>query len=379
MPSADRISEMQGGTAPGENEVRIRFTADGLTLTGWKAVRITRSIETGTSYFEMRCSSDANAFKLISNEGAPVKITIGQDVVLSGYLETVQHILTPKFHDLILSGRGKCADLIDCSCRIDRVNVSATLESLATSIAAPYGIDIFIPPNGTQAILDALPKLPRQLVSITETAWEVIERYARYCGVLVFESEEGELTLSTAGTELSASGVGVGANIEAITCTKTTLGTYSTYNAVLSAYSASTDDEGVVNMPAVTVVAQSSRLRPTFFVSEQSATDRRFIEKRVNWMAARAYGRSRRVRVLTDGWRAEDGSPWLVNVNYPVSGPSVGVPDRTTLLLIEATFILDENGHHAELAFAPRQGFIPEPVALDTLPMDESTTSGVQQ
>ncbi|WP_197520272.1 hypothetical protein, partial [Paraburkholderia tropica] len=85
-------------------------------------------------------------------------------------------------------------------------------------------------------------------------AWEVIERYARYSGVLVYESEKGELVISQAGEETGASGVALGQNVEAIVCTKSTLGTFSTYNAVLSAYSAGTDDEDIPNIPVVTVV-----------------------------------------------------------------------------------------------------------------------------
>jgi prophage tail gpP-like protein len=380
MPSADRIVDSVGAK-PGVNEVRVLLTDDGLMLTGWKAVRISRSIEVATSSFELSCSADANTLKLISKEGAPVKISIGDDVVLSGFIETIEQTLAPRTHLITLSGRGKLADLVDCSCRIDKVNANTSLEALCTAIATPYSVDVFVPPNGTQAVLDKLPVLPRQIVSITETAWEVIERYARYCGMLVFESEEGELTISTAGTELGASGVSIGQNVEAIVCTKSTLGTFSTFNAVLSAYSAGADDEGVTNLPIVTVVAKNNtgRLRPTYFVSEQSATDRRFVEKRVNWMASRAYGRSRRVRALVDSWRDASGSPWIPNTNYPVSADAVGIPENTILLLAEVTFILDKLGTHAELVFGPRQGFLPEPIALDVLPMDESTQTGAQQ
>jgi prophage tail gpP-like protein len=380
MPNADRIVDGVGAK-PSVDEVRVLLTDDGLMLTGWKAVRISRSIEVATSSFELSCSADANTLNLISKEGAPVKISIGDDVVLSGFIETIEQTLAPRVHLIKLSGRGKLSDLVDCSCRIDKVNANTSLAALCTAIAAPYSVNVFVPPNGTQAILDKLPVLPRQIVSITETAWEVIERYARYCGMLVFESEEGELTISTAGTELGASGLALGQNVEAISCTKSTLGTFSTFNAVLSAYSAGADDEGVTNLPVVTVVAKSStgRLRPTYFVSEQSATDRRFVEKRVNWMASRSYGRSRRVRVLVDSWRDASGSPWITNTNYPVTADAVGIPENTILLLAEVTFILDKLGTHAELVFGPRQGFLPEPIALDVLPMDESTQTGAQQ
>jgi len=383
MPSADRIVDAKGGGAAND-EVRVLLTQDSLLLTGWKAVRITRSIEVGSSSFALTCSADANTLKLLGREGSPVKITIGDSTVLTGFLETIETLLAPRKHQITISGRGKLCDLVDSSCGIDRVNANATLQTLCARITKPFEISVFIPPNGTQAALDALPTLPRQLVSITETAWEVIERYARYCGVLVFESEEGELTISLAGTELGSSGVALGKNIEAIVCTKSTLGTFSTYNAVLSAYSVGADDEDIPNLAVVTVVAagaagNAARFRPTFFVSEQSATDRRFIEKRVNWMASRAYGRSRRVRVLVDSWRDASGSPWIPNVNYPVSADLAGVPENTILLLAEVTFIRNEQGTRAELLFGPRQGFLPEPIALDVLPMDESTSTGTEQ
>ncbi|RQQ64352.1 phage baseplate assembly protein [Burkholderia stagnalis] len=376
MSNADRIVDAMGWK-PASDEVRVLLTQDGLSLTGWKSVRITRSIEVATSSFDLTCSADSNTLKLVSKEGALIKVSIGDDVVLTGYVETIESIMTPRTHDIRISGRGKLADLIDCSCRIDKINANTRLVDLCTAIAQPYSVKVIVADKATQQLLDQLPVLPRQLVSITETAWEVIERYARYCGVLVYEGAAGELVVATAGAEQGDSGVALGDNIEAIACTKTTLGTFSTFNAVLSAYSMGADDEGVENLPVVTVIAKSTagRLRPTYFISEQSATDRLFVEKRVNWMASRAYGRSRRVRTMVDNWRDADGVPWTPNINYPVSADAVGVPAGTMLLLAEVTYILNENGTHAELVFGPRQGFLPEPVALDTLPMDESIQS----
>jgi prophage tail gpP-like protein len=370
MANADRLVD-PADTLPGVDEVRV--IVSGSMLTGWENVRVTRGIENGTSSFEMTCSADANAVKLLAQEGVAIQVSLGESIVLTGYVDTLEQILTPTEHVITISGRGKCEDLIDCSCNVDHIYPNTTLLKLATDVAGRYAIDIFVPPNGTQELLDALPPLVRRPVSITETAWEVIETYARYCGVLLFESELGELTISQAGTEIGGSGLAVGGNIEAITCTKSTVGRFSTMNAVLSAYSAGTDDEDIPNMPSFSIPTGDYRYRPLYFVSEQSATDRDYIAKRVRWMASRAYGMSRRVRLLVDSWRDSEGSVWIPNVNYPVTAPEVGVPDSTMLLLAEVTFILDQNGTHAELLLGPRIGYLPEPIALDVLPMDETT------
>ncbi|TCG01818.1 hypothetical protein BZM27_54350, partial [Paraburkholderia steynii] len=90
-------------------------TQDGLVLTGWKAVRITRYIEVATSSFILTCSADANTLKLVSKEGAPVQISIGDSVVLSGYVETIETILTPslaRHHDLRSREGGRSGRLL---------------------------------------------------------------------------------------------------------------------------------------------------------------------------------------------------------------------------------------------------------------------------
>ncbi|MDB5604107.1 MAG: hypothetical protein JWP25_1007, partial [Bradyrhizobium sp.] len=150
MPNADRIVDMVGA-APARDEVRVTMTDDALMLTGWKAVRITRSIQVATSSFELTCSASANTLKLIAKEGAPIKIAIGDTTVLSGFVETVENVMTARAHDITISGRGKCADMVDCSCRLDKVNANTSLITLCETIASSYSIDVFVPANGSLA------------------------------------------------------------------------------------------------------------------------------------------------------------------------------------------------------------------------------------
>ncbi|WP_082991667.1 phage baseplate assembly protein, partial [Paraburkholderia tropica] len=97
MPNADRLVD-DSAVKPDVDEVRVLLTQDALMLKGWKSVRISRSVEVATSEFQMTCSADANTLKLLGKEGAPVTVSIGDSLVLTGFVETIETYLTPKMH-----------------------------------------------------------------------------------------------------------------------------------------------------------------------------------------------------------------------------------------------------------------------------------------
>ncbi|MDR5857243.1 hypothetical protein QCE42_20370, partial [Caballeronia sp. LZ050] len=112
------------------------------------------------------------------------------------------------------------------------------------------------------------------------------------------------------------------------------------------------------------------RYRPKFIVSEQPSSDRTYLERRVDWQIARAYGMSRQVRVLVDSWTDPSGSPWYLNYQVPVTMPLLKIPEKTLLLVTQISFILDESGTHTELLLAPRQAYLPEPLVLQRIDPD---------
>ncbi|MDR5784060.1 hypothetical protein QCE63_32080 [Caballeronia sp. LZ065] len=354
------------------NSLVVTLPDAGLSISGWKAARVTRSIEncTGAFVLEMteRFPDEVNETSLIG--GVPIQIAIDEDnLLLTGYVDTVEYIITPHEHLIRATGRGRCEDLIDCSAPVDRILANSRIDAVCRSLVDKFDIDVVLS-SSLQATIDDLPTIPFQLISITETPWEVIERCCRYSGVLAFELEDGSLCLALAGDELGSTGLELGANVESAVSVKSSLGRFSSVSGVLTNYNNATDI-GVNLLPEYTASDPGvKRWRPKYIVSEQPASDRTYLQRRVDWQIARAYGMSRQVRALVDSWTDAEGSPWYLNYQVPVTMPLLKIPEKTLLLITEISFILDENGTHTELLLAPRQAYLPEPLVLQRIDPD---------
>jgi prophage tail gpP-like protein len=345
-------------------------------LDGWKSARITRNIENCTGEFTLemteRYPDEVDEAVLIAGVAIQISIADTGDVLITGFVDSVMYSVTPNQHGITVIGRGRCQDLIDCTGRVDRIMSNMRIDAVCQMLTEDFGINVNMS-DAMQAQIDALPTIPFQLVALTEKVWEVIERCARYSGVLAYEDVDGNLTLAVAGDTLGVSGVAQGENIEAAYVLKSALGRYSALSAFLSNYNNATD-VGVNLTPGFTdgdpQIKALGRHRPLAVLSEQPSSDRSYLQKRVLWQVARAYGQSRQIRVLTDSWLDGGNEPWKLNVQIPVSIPKLKVPENTPLLVTEVTFILDEHGTHTELRLAPREGYLPEPLALQRIDPD---------
>jgi prophage tail gpP-like protein len=122
----------------------VTLEIDGLAWTGWTDVRITRGVERCPSDFEVRLTEfipGQDAIKIL--RGATVKVKIGRDLVLTGYVDRVTRTYDARSHSVTIVGRSKCADLVDCSAEWPGGQIvgSSVLE-IAQKLAAPYGITV---------------------------------------------------------------------------------------------------------------------------------------------------------------------------------------------------------------------------------------------
>ena len=84
---------------------------------GWVSVRITRGLERMPSDFEIGLTEvfPGETEMLVAHVGEVCEVYIGRDLVLTGYVDRVTPSISPGQHDVTISGRGKCQDLVDCS------------------------------------------------------------------------------------------------------------------------------------------------------------------------------------------------------------------------------------------------------------------------
>jgi prophage tail gpP-like protein len=132
-------------------------------------------------------------------------VKIGSDVVLTGYVDRYQPLFGARGHEVRVTGRSKCEDLVDCAITTNTLTgmsmTTSSLLSLAQTLVTPYGITVSsLTGNNVPVSVADAPSVPLTFPAIlTETPWEIIERIARYVGVLAYDGTDGNLILANVG------------------------------------------------------------------------------------------------------------------------------------------------------------------------------------
>lgn len=125
----------------------------GGALHGWDRIRITRGIERMPSDFDISIMNyyPGGEQKLVS-PGDPCVLKLGEDMVITGYVDRWCRSIRPNQHQIRVTGLGKCQDLVYCSAEWES-NVMTGLDALAMSqrLAAPYDINVTTDVTGLQA------------------------------------------------------------------------------------------------------------------------------------------------------------------------------------------------------------------------------------
>lgn len=340
-------------------------------LGGWTSVRVTASLERCPRDFEIgmteRYPGEFNS--VIVRPGDPCEVRIGGDVVLTGYVDRYLPVLDKTEHRIEIAGRGMCEDMVDCAALWPNNQVSnVTIVSLAQKLAEPYGVTV-------KAIGDLGAPVPQINIIWGESAYEVIERVARYEAVLVYESPEGNLVLSNIGSARHASGFAQGLNVQRAAPFFSCDQRYSEY--VVRTLAFNLNDIAGVGDVLETVVddAMSSlkradgtpRERVKYIISEQGDYySWPITKKRGQWEAARRAGRSYRVMLTADSWRDRAGKLWTPNQFALVELPALKLP-QANWLIGEVSFIRDAQGTRADVTLMPPDAFKPEPFLLQPL------------
>lgn len=350
----------------------LLLLAAGQKLGGWLATRVTRGCERIPSDFDVTLTEryPGQIADIVIKPGDDCEVLIGADLVLTGYIDRYMPSVGPGEHVVRVQGRSKSQDLVDCSAGIDTqgrstgMAVTATsLIQLAQGLAQPFGIDV-TSLTGDMIPVSAPGGGPVQFnFVLTETPFELIERVARYAGVLVYDTPDGGIVCAPVGAGQMASGFEQGVNVQVATAAFSLDERYSIYQPSLM--SADTfHDLGAGQFPYQPTRDEGvPRFRPLIVVSEQPFLGQPYAIKRAQWEAARRRGRSQSVRITCDSWRDRAGALWAPNNFATIDLPAWKLQPDDPWVISEVTFLRDQDrGTVADLLVMPREAFVPEPV-----------------
>jgi len=207
-----------------------------------------------------------------------------------------------------------------------------------------------------------------------ETAFEIIDRVARYSSLLAYDGTDGNLILARAGTVQHSSGIEEGQNVEEASVRYSASERFQTYKAFLQAINTFKEGGDGGNLIATTTDRGVLRNRKRYIIAEAVAGYQDVAAQRAAWEMNRRNGRSVSVALSVDSWRDSDGALWTPNQLVSVYLPKLKL-GRKTWLISEVTYRMDENGTRAELVIMSPDAFAIEPTALQYGFVDGSSLS----
>ena len=334
----------------------------GKLISGWDQVRVTRSIERLPSDFSLSLMDEypGSDEQQLVVEGDACVVRIGDDLVLTGYVDRWMPNIGKSRHEVHAVGRSKCQDLVDCSAIWpNNVITQATTLQVAQKLAAPYGISV-------SSDVGDMDNVPQFTLNWGESSQEVIDRMTRWAALLYYDLPDGSLWLTRVGSKQAASGVAQGVNVQdaraefsrderfseyiGVTMTQTPVQEISPdagYAPVMRAYA---QDPEVARM----------RYRNKVLLVESTLNTYQQSQQYINWEMNRRFGRSKVLQVTIDNWRDSAGKLWEPNTLIPINIPKLKL-NNELWLLSEVTFLKDERGTTAQMVLMPPAAFYVEP------------------
>lgn len=338
----------------------LTLTVGGQAISGWTDIRVTRGIERLPSDFQIGLTElfPGELDKVIIAPGAACTVHLGQDLVITGYVDRFIPSFGDDRHSITVVGRSKCCDLVDCAAEWPGGQINgANALGIAQKLAQPYGITV-------TSKVPGLPAIPQFNLMLGESAFEVIERISRYSALLAYDMPDGNLVLAQVGTDKAASGAAEGTNVQEASVEFSMDQRYSNYKAFIQSVDTFTDLGNTGNELSDVPDPNCPRHRALILIAEAGGGGNDVAKKRALWECARRAGRSRMVRVTVDSWRDSAGKLWQPNTLAPVNLPTLKLKDGA-MCIGEVTYSKsDERGTTAELMLMPPDAFKPEPILL---------------
>lgn len=337
----------------------LTISVGGKDISGWQSIEVTLRAEGFPNSFAISMSTK-DPIPELARAGAECTVKLGSDKVITGYIDRDRPGGAATSHSIELVGRGKTADLVDCSAEWPTgQQIGGTALTIAQTVAKPYGITVKLGEGAEPG-----PEVPKWNLQYGEGGGDIIQRVARNAGLLAYEDSDGALVLGKEGTRKAASGAIYGENVQEWAVENSTDGRFSEIVCAGTPSNIFLDVVGGSDFYDKATDPGVKRHRIKYIVAEPVASDpRAFAKLKALWESARAAGRGASVSVTLDSWRDKDGKLWAPNTVVPVDLP--GNRGGKELLLAEVTFRKDnDSGTTARLTLMPKGAFSPEPIVL---------------
>lgn len=364
--------------------VDVVLIVNGRRYSGWKSVRVTRSIESLAGSFALdvsdRWDGALDPWPIVEEDACRVEIS-GQ-VVIDGFVDKRSLSIDASSRSLSYSGRDRAAALVDCSATVQGATIKSTPASptaeapdptrhsgasvkwvyhnvdvadFLRAMAHPLGVSVSVQEGMT------LRKVSKIDVTPGDKCFETVKRVADAVGVLLVSDGRGGVLVTRAGNARAAV-LQQGFNIKAASVDYDATERFRLY--LISCQVPGTDEtsgeETSVQSSARDLdVKRGSRvilIRPDRGYTTAEA------RARADWEARIRAARAETVSVTVQGWQQPNGALWPVNALTRVQAPGIGVDGD--MLISQVEYSIGDGGQVAKLNLVRPDAFTPEPTAV---------------
>lgn len=338
------------------NTVTLR--ADGRLFTGWTSVSVTRSIESVAGYFELGVNVPPGTDLSGLAPGKAFTLEIDGQIVCTGYIDSRRRQMTADSMKIIIAGRDKTADLIDCAAVYSGGQwKNRTLEQIARDLCAPYGVTV----RWELSDKESSAAFPGFTLDHSETVYEALVRASRARGVLMTSNAAGELVFSRAASTATDELV-LGENLLTLDFEEDFRDRFSEYT--VKGYARANGTEGddidaksIVSRKGTATDSDVTRYRPMIIIADSKITAKD-AQARALREQRRRLAKSITFEADIDGWTRKDGQLWMPNLLVTIDASKYAIK-TTELLVSKVNLILnDQDGLKTRVSLSPREGFL---------------------
>lgn len=336
---------------------RVTLAIDGQRFDGWTGVSIRSALDELTASFDLGHTTRWPG-QLVRSEirtGVACSVAIGGDTLITGWVDEAEGSIDVSQSSFRVSGRDRTGDLVDCSAVHPRGSwVAASLATIVRELVEPFGVTATIDDPSSAPI-------PRFALEQGETVHAAIERLARFRGLLLTSTPEGNLRLGRLERGGHAGSLELGRNLLSV---RAKFGAAERFSEVIVKGQAAGNDRasgkavsqasGRARDPAV------RRHRPLVVVAEDQA-DRGSAEARARWEVSVRAAREQEVEGVVQGWRTDSGALWQRGMLAQVRAVDVGVEQELMVKSVE--FGLGEEGTTTRVSLVHPDALRPEPIS----------------
>ena len=337
-------------------ENKVKLLVGGVEYTGWKSLSIRRSVETLCGSFEISAIDPASDKAMAIKPNQACSIYLDNDLVLTGYIDGFHPEVGQDSRGITMNGRCRTADLIDCSAvyKSGTWSGKVSLLKICKDLCTPFGISVEV--SG----VDLGSDLRNFALTTGESVFEAIQRACENRAILPVSTIDGNLRLTTAGSDRAVTSLATGHNIKSATGHWQYEDRFSEYQVKGQTSSENGDGWGTAHV-SVSGKAEDlnfPRYRPKIISADGILTNAD-AQKKAAWEMQVRAGKSNTVTVVVVGWRQGDGKLWRENQLVYTSIPELRVDED--LLISEISYMQGGDGTTSSMTLNPASIYAPEP------------------